>query len=344
MKIGFRGLLGIALSAALLAFALRDVKLDVVWHELRASNPWWFLLATVLGTATFPLRARRWRTILEPVAGPLPLGMLWRSTAIGMMVNNVVPARAGELARAYALTREAPQVPFSASFASLAVDRLFDAVVVLLLLILAMFDPTFPGDRVVLGRSVASWASVGAAGATVVLVGLYALVFFPGALLRVFEASSRRVAPRLEKRGREILTSFTSGLGVLRHPGRFLAVLFWTLLHWLLNAVAMWCGFKAVGIAVPLSAALLVQGLVAIAVAVPAAPGFFGLFEAVGKAALGLYGVAGAAAVSWAIGYHILTFIPITLIGAYYFVSLGLHFRELGAAEREGAAPPEPVR
>ena len=58
---------------------------------------------------------------------------MWRPTAIGMMINNVVPARAGELARAFALSRSTSAVPFPAAFASLAVDRLFDAVVVLLL-------------------------------------------------------------------------------------------------------------------------------------------------------------------------------------------------------------------
>ena len=82
----------------------------------------------------FPLRARRWRTILDPVAPKLPLGPLWRSMAIGMMVNNVVPLRAGEFARAFALTREVPAVSFSTALASLVVDRVFDAIVVLLLL------------------------------------------------------------------------------------------------------------------------------------------------------------------------------------------------------------------
>jgi hypothetical protein len=43
--------------------------------------------------------------------------------------------------------------------------------------------------------------------------------------------------------------------------------------------------------------------------------------------------------VSWALGFHILTFLPITLIGLVYFGQLGLHFRDLGtAAGREGPA------
>lgn len=340
MKLGLRGALGIAVSVALLAFALRDVSFAEVWAELRRANAWYFAGATVLGTLTFPLRARRWRTILEPVAAGLPFGPLWRSTAIGAMVNNVVPARAGEIARAFALTRETPRVGFSASLASLAVDRLFDAIVVLLLLLLAMLDPAF-GRSIAMGdRSLVVGSAVfGATGLGAVLVILYAIVAFPAQIIRVYEAFARRVAPRFEERGRAWLRDFADGLGVLRHPGRFVAVLWWTALHWLVNAAALWLGFRAVGIAVPFSAALLVQGLIAIGVALPAAPGFFGTFELIGKAGLAIYGVPGTLAVSWALGFHLLTFVPITLLGAFYFVRLGLHFRDLkGAADDDAGA------
>jgi hypothetical protein len=45
------------------------------------------------------------------------------------------------------------------------------------------------------------------------------------------------------------------------------------------------------------------------------------------------------AAVAWAITYHALSFIPITLIGAWYFVRAGLSIRELGGAERAATQP-----
>ena len=341
MKIGLRGALGIALSVALLAFALRDVAFHEVWEELRRSNLALFALATALGTATFPLRARRWRTILEPVAPGLSFAPLWRSTAIGMMVNNVVPARAGEIARAFALTRETPRVGFSASLASLAVDRLFDAIVVMAMLLLAMLDPAFSAGISAAGRSLVVGSAIfGTAGLGVVLVILYAIVAFPARIIGAYELFARRVAPRFEERGRRWLREFADGLGVLRHPGRFLAVLGWTALHWLVNAVAIWVGFRAVGIGVPFSAAVLTQGLIAIGVALPAAPGFFGTFELIGKSSLAIYGVPGTQAVSWAIGYHILTFIPITVMGAYYFTRLGLHFGDLRAAADQGPGAP----
>ena len=333
MKSGVRSALGILLSVGLLAWALRDVSFSEVWHILRSSDALLFAAASLAATLTVPLRARRWKTILEPVVPDLPLGQLWRATAIGLMGNNVLPARAGEFARAYALSRENPRVRFPAAFASLAVDRIFDAVIVLLLMLVAMLAPDFPRDARFMGQTVASWAGGGAIGVIGLLVVLYLIVLFPDRLITLFEAFSRRVAPRIEARGKDALHAFASGLSVLRNPARFASVLWWTLLHWLLNALAFWLGFKAVGLEASFAAALFLQGMTAIAVAVPSSPGFFGVFEFVAKAVLPVYGVDPTLAVSWAIGFHILSYIPITLIGAYYVVHLGLRLKELSKPE-----------
>ena len=346
MKLGWRGALGFVLSALLLAWTLRDVHFADVWRELSTGDVPLLLLSAVTATAIFPLRARRWRTILDPVEQGIPLGRLWRATAIGMMVNNVVPARAGEIARAYALTREAPSVPFSAAFASLAVDRLFDAVVVLLLMTLAMLDPRFPQNTEA-GRMVANWAGTGTVFLLLLFAALYLLVFFPARVISLFELFARRVAPRIEARGRELLLAFAAGLGVLRSPRRFAAVFAWTTLHWLVNALAFWIGFRAVGITAPFGAALFLQGLIAIGVAIPSSPGFFGVFEALARTGLSVYAVDKTLATSWAIGFHLLSFVPITLLGAWYFARLGMHLGDMAgvtpdAAPAKGESPARP--
>lgn len=333
MKGKLRSVIGIALSAVLLWWTLRDVSLSTVWSELRRSDLPLLLVAAFLGTVIFPIRALRWRTILRPIAD-VPLGPLWRSTAIGMMVNNVVPARAGEIARAFALTRESA-VPFSTAIASLAVDRIFDALTVLLLASVAMLDPSFPSNVTIAGQPLSNWAAGSGLLVVVAMAGLYSLVFFPVYLVRLFELFARKVAPAIEERGRQALFAFSEGLSVLRNPGHFLAVLAWAILHWLVNALAFWIGMKAVGIQVPYSAVLFIQALIALGVAVPSAPGFFGLFEKLAVVSLALFAVGAPAATSWAIGYHILSFIPITIIGAYYFASLGLNLREISASADE---------
>src|SRR5262245_46953395 len=114
MKLDWRGVVGIGLSAALLWWTLRDVSLVDVGRALAASNLPLLVVSALVATLSFPLRALRWRYILHPVVPSLPYQPLWRSTAIGMMVNNVVPARAGEFARAFALSRERRDVSFAA--------------------------------------------------------------------------------------------------------------------------------------------------------------------------------------------------------------------------------------
>ncbi|MGI8618296.1 MAG: lysylphosphatidylglycerol synthase transmembrane domain-containing protein [Gemmatimonadaceae bacterium] len=332
MKSGWRGLAGFLLSGALLWWVLRDVSPAAVWTELSRADPWLFFWATVAATVIFPIRALRWRVILEPVAPDIPFGPLWRATAIGMMINNVLPARAGEFARAYALTREVPRVPFSTSIASLVVDRLFDAVVLLCLGLVALMDPAFPSDATIAGQPLADWARGGIAVTVALLAGVYLLVFFPRALIAIFEIFSRKISPKLEERGKIALQRFSDGLSVMRSPRRFALVFGWTVVHWLVSAVGTWLGFLAVGIRLPFSAALFVQTVTAFGVALPSAPGFFGVFEAIAVITLAVYGVSAALATSWAIGFHILTFIPITIIGAIYFVRLGLHFRDLRSA------------
>ena len=335
MKFGWRGALGLVLSAAFLYFAFRGIELHRVLENVRQSNVALLALSALAATCIFPLRARRWKPILEPIKRDIPFSRLWSATAIGMMINNVVPARAGEFARAFALTRSTPEVPFPASFASLAVDRLFDAVVVFGLMFGAMLDPAFPSGVEFGGRPIAQYAAVGVGIILVVLVAMYGLILFPGRVLSLYELVVRRLVPRLEVRGRDALLGLANGLSVLKTPRHFAAVLWWTILHWLTNAFAFWLAFRAVGVAAPFSAALFLQGIIAVGVAVPQAPGFFGAFEGFGKVGLGIYGVPADQAVTWAIGFHFLSYVPITVIGAWYFVREGLSMGDLGGAQRE---------
>ncbi len=331
MKFSWRSAIGIVLSAVLLWWTLRDVSLARVWTELSTASIPLFLASAACATLIFPLRAIRWKVILEPVAPGQPFGALWRSTAIGMMTNNLVPARAGEIARAYALTKQTG-VPFATSIASLAVDRLFDLLVLLLLAVLAFLDPAFPREARIAGQTLGHLAQGSILFVVVLLVGLYALAFFPSKIVRLFELFARRVSPAIEERGKVALTRFSEGLSVLRKPGHFSVVLAWTIAHWLLNAFGFWLGFKAVGIFLPFSAALFLQMLIAAGVALPSAPGFFGFFEKLATVGLAIYAVPATLATSWAIGFHILSFIPITLTGLWYFARLGLHLGDIDSA------------
>ena len=331
MRLDWKSGLGFALSGVLLWWTLRDVSLTEVWGVLRQSNVPLFIAAIALNLCIFPLRARRWRTILEPIAGVLPFGPLWRCTAIGMMMNNVFPFRAGEFARAFALTREVPTVAITTSFGSLAVDRIFDVIVLLALMFAAMLDPIFPSGTQLAGRSMTQIANGGMIIVIALLAVSYAVVLQHARVMAIVGAIAERLVPTHRATVVRLVEHGLGGLAVLKDGPRFLAVLFWAFAHWLTYAASLYLGFLAVGVHAPFSAALFLQGVLGIGVALPSSPGFFGVFEAVSIVALGVYGVPRDVAVSWALGYHILAFIPITIIGAVYFAQLGL---SVGAIRR----------
>ena len=329
MKIPWRGLIALALTVGLLWWAFKDVHWTELWHHVREANVPLVILSVIVCTMVFPLRAARWRPILDPVAPKLPYGALWRATAIGFMANNLLPTgRAGEIIRPWFLSRETG-VPFSAAFASLVVDRVFDAVTVILLVAVALLDPSRPAEF-----SMGMFATTTVLVILGIAVGLYAIVFFPDKLIGLFELFARRVAPSFEERGRAMLRSFADGLSILRHPRRFAVIFAWALALWLVQPLAFWIMFVAIGIDVPFSAALFVQGIIVFAVAVPSTPGFFGPFEAAAKVALGLYGVSESLALAWALTFHLLSLIPITVIGLYYLARSGLHLGELKQIRR----------
>ena len=341
MKLGWKGALGIVLSVALLVWTLWGIDVGEVVATLRASNVAMLVLAALTATAIFPLRAWRWKVILEPVDADAPFGPLWRSTAVGMMINNVIPARVGELARAFALTRERPRITLPAAVASIGVDRVFDTVVLFGLMFGAMLSPAFPDVEVIGGRTVSNMALTATVGIALLLAALYTLALYPRWFAATAEWLLGLFSGALAAKGHAAVLAFAEGLSVLRSPRRFTLVLWWTVLHWLCNALAFWIGFRAVGMELPFSAALFLQGLIAIGVAVPSSPGFFGVFEWFAKVGLvEVYKAPEPLAVSWAIGYHILSFIPITLVGAFYASRLGFSLRQLDDARAaEGAAP-----
>ncbi len=282
-------MIGLAFSAALLVWVLYRIDPRKVWTSAQHANGWLLLLTVVLATLTFPVRTIRWRLILRDADGErFRFTPLWYATAIGFMANNLLPARAGEVARAYVASGQLP-VRFTTALGSIAVERVFDALVMLGLMAVAIAAPSFPAHAQVGGRSVSTIAA-------------------------------------------------STAVPVLKSPARFAGVVFWSLVQWIINAAAFATCFRAFGLAVPPEAALLLQGIIGFGVAIPSTPSFLGVFEAATLVTLQLYGVDSNLAVSYALTYHVTTFLPITLLGLWSLSRLHIRLRELSRAAKEGTA------
>jgi len=321
---------------ALLAWVLRGVALREVVAHARRADPLLLLATVAIATATFPLRTIRWRLILRDVDGQrFAWTPLWHATAIGFMANSLLPARAGEVARAYVARRQLP-VRFTTALGSVGVERVFDGLVLLALMAVAIAAPSFPANTLVGGRSLARLATGAAALFGGVLLVALIVVHRPAPWLTLLRRVTHRILPLgAASRLTHWAEGIVAGLAVLKSPGRFAGVVAWSLVLWGVNAASFVVCFRAFGLDLPLEAALLLQGIIGFGVAVPSTPGFVGVFEAATRITLAVYGVEASRAVSYALTYHFTTFIPITLLGLWSLSRLHLRLGELGTADGE---------
>lgn len=320
-------LLGLGISALALWWALRDVRWSSVWAHITEAKLVPLAAAVAVATLTFLVRLLRWRLLLRRAdGGPLPLGPLWHAVAIGFMANNILPFRMGEIMRTLAVSRLAP-VRFTAAFSSIAVERVFDGLAVIALLALSLLAAGLPPDVRVGGVSVASIAVAAALTMLGALAAAIAVVAWPLAAERLI----RRVVPsaRMAERLIGLVEGIRHGLSVLRSPARLGGVVAWSLGLWLVNALSFYLMFVAFDIPASFAAALLLQGVLVFGIAVPSTPGYVGVFEGAIKAVLLVLGVAADRAVAYAVTYHVTTFVPIVLLGAWSLVTTSVSLRDL---------------
>jgi glycosyltransferase 2 family protein len=320
-------LLGIGLSIGLLAWALRDVSLTDLLRQIRTAKLGPLAAAVVLATITFPIRLMRWRLLLRAEGGGrYAAGPLWHAIALGFMANNILPFRAGELIRSYTAARLAP-ARFSTVMSSVAVERIFDGLTVVALLAFALLSSDLPSSLAIGGTSVTQLARFAGIMGLLALLAAAAVVAAP----LMAERLVRRVLPHAHVADRivNLIEGIRQGLIVLRSPTRLAGVVLWSLVLWLVNGLAFYVGFGAFDIPVSYSGALLLQGLLVLGISIPSTPGFFGPFEAVIVAALALYGVSSSLAFSYAISFHLTTFVPITLLGLWSMARTPEGFRAL---------------
>ena len=310
--------LGIAVSLALLYFAFRGVRLDELRGSLADVRAAWLfpVLATIF--ARFWLTAVRWQVLLRPVK-QIGVHRLFGVTMIGFMANNILPARMGELVRAYALGKS-ESLSKSLSFATIVLERVFDGFTLLLFLVGGvMFLRPEPW---LIWSAVGSFCLyLGVLGGLVWLRGRRGIAWLLGWL-----------PARLRPRVAGLLDSFALGLDVLGDPRALGTVSGLSLLIWLINVAGVQAMFVAFSLDLPPHAAFLVLAVVAVALVLPSTPGYVGPFQAGTVVALALFSVPKATALSLSIVYHAVNYIPITIVGLIYLGAMNLTLGELRAA------------
>lgn len=328
-------LIGLLISLLFVAALLYGLEWRSFWIGLRQARYSYLLPAAVLVVALMYLRALRWRYLMAPIKA-IPFGSLASATFIGFMANNLLPARLGEIIRAVFIGWK-EGVSKSASLATIVVERLFDGMAILLLLLgLLIFPPKALGE---LGGTL---QIVGGVSFMIylILLGLLLLAYTrQSAALRWGERFCRPLPARWRSLLVRLLGTFLAGLGVLHQGHALLVVTAYSLLHWTLAVAPVYLLFLAFDLQLPVGAAVLVLVLVAFGVMIPSSPGYVGTFHAATVAALAIYAVPRETALGFAVLLHAVSILPVTLLGLGYLWREGLSWRQVtGLARKEAGA------
>lgn len=297
--------LAIALAGFLLYRALRGIDWYEVWRVARSADPGRLAVAVAITTLALFLRACRWRVLLQ-AGGPVGLWTAFRATAMGYFGNNLLPARAGELLRTYAVSSQA-RLDAAFVLATALSERMADAIVLAAVGLLAALS--IPDKPAWLAERTWAIASIAAAGvaAVAILPLLESLVI---SLVRRAPLPTS-LAPRIE----QVLSQALRGIRSFHDVRRFAAFLGFTAAIWSLEALGVIVVAGALGLQMPLTAALLLLAGLGFGSALPSTPGYVGIYQFVAVTILVPFGFSRADAIAYILVAQALNYLVITVFG-----------------------------
>ncbi|MFN8441164.1 MAG: lysylphosphatidylglycerol synthase transmembrane domain-containing protein [Caldilineaceae bacterium] len=314
-------IVGIVISAVFVTISLRGLHLSEVLESLRTANYWWIIPGVIVYFIGLWARTWRWHYTLRHLKS-IPLQRLYPLICIGYFGNNVFPFRAGEVLRSYVL-KQREDVPISASLATVFIERIFDGLVMLLFVFVALPFAPLP----VFYRNSVIVLTLLLFAATAVFVWM---AVQPTRVEIFYRWLADRILPAgVREKTDGIYQKFMSGLKSLSSGSDVLMIFVTSIAVWLMETVKYWFVMHAFSFSVSFLVLMLMNGLVNLATTLPSAPGYVGTFDAPGIGVLTAFGIDRAVATSYTLTLHAALWLPVTLVGAWYFWRGHLRIREV---------------
>ena len=251
----------------------------------------------------------------------------------GYLLNNILPFRLGEIARAFLMSRKA-NMNFWQVIPSIIIERSLDLAIAA-----GLFLSILP---FVIGVPWAAQAAVGIG--MIVITGLGLFYFLARNRERVLDWVARmgeRSSLMKKLTGRRV-DAFFDGLAILTDGRLFLKALGWEGLNWLV-AILMYYLFLHAFFPHPnLLWVIFTVGVGALGIALPSSPGAIGVYEAALVGALAVFGLEASITFAFALSMHIISYLLTALIGGYALYkdgeSLSSMYTRLGKMQAEGKA------
>ncbi|HEY70514.1 MAG TPA: flippase-like domain-containing protein [Anaerolineae bacterium] len=310
-------ILGAAISLTALVIALWGVRPARFLDALQQANYLFLIPSALLLALGLLTRARSWHVLL---GGAVSYPRTFDALNEGYLLNNVLPLRLGELARAYLVSQQGA-ISASGALATIVVERLIDIVVSLAGLLGVLPFIVSP-----------DWAVNVAVGVSIALVcviaGLAVLLYKRELFLNLLR--------RLPGRGLWGLTEaadrFLNEIGSMTaHPWRLVQAAFWSSLAWLTNWLMIWLLLAAFGEWASPVVPFFSSAVMAFGAALPSSPGAIGVYELSAVAALLVFGYTREVALGVAILAHGLVLGLPGALGAWALAREGQTLRDLAS-------------
>ena len=319
--------LGFGCSVAFLGLAFGGLDVSRLLQAVRKAALWpWMPMAILCYLAGHVVRGLRCKWMVSREAD-LSLATGTHVVVIGYAVNNILPTRLGEFARAGVLA-ERTGLPYAQALTVTAVERILDGLTLLVLLVVTVL--IVPAQGWVAATLQFAGVIFGVALAAVVLA-----VACPGYLLTLTSRLANRMPPRLRDGLVRLANSVINGVGFLRRSRDAWRVCLVSLAVWLLEGGMFLCLLPSVGIPVSFWTAILAMTVTNLGILVPSSPGYIGPFHFFCMQALVATGVSEETGLIYAVLVHLAFYVPITAWGFASMLAYGLTLGRTMALRRE---------
>jgi hypothetical protein len=310
-----------AILALLLSMYLfRDFDFNRVWTIIGSINFWYLIPLSIFEFLIAFVRSQRWRFIIDP-GKKISAMNIFSTFSIGMMMNLLMPALTGQVARVFLLSKK-EEIKKTTAFTSIVLEVLFDAVVLFLLLMIVSLFYVFPDY-------VRSWEIAGGIFVLIASIVLYRMSrFHHKASLSIAFRRFRR-ARNFAERMNDIKNSFISGLAMLRSSRHLLYVAGLTFLSWILQALMVYLLIASFGLNITLWGAMVIMVINTVMVMIVVTPVNIGTFQLACVFAMSMFNIDKQTALSFSILLHFFNYLPPLLLGWYFSFHEGMSFKKL---------------
>jgi uncharacterized membrane protein YbhN (UPF0104 family) len=246
-------------------------------------------------------------------------------------------------------------IPFSTGIATVAVERIFDIIFLFVIFTIIMagikIDPDlvvdFGGyrlnnaDLITAGKNLAGTGAILVAGSFLLFSGKtrkfigFILMRLP--LIFFFAGSSfkKKVEDKISLPALRILENFSNGFLLIRRPKSILISVFYTVVIWALTALSYYLlTLGCPGINLSFTELTAVMIIVCFFIALPSAPGYWGLWEAGGIFAMSLFGVSAKDAAGYTLTNHVIQMVPVIITGLVSAMIIGVNIQYFNKSDK----------